>query len=353
MKKLITSTFTLAIALLFSAGMAFGQNTATTTQDGHDNSADISQTNSGNKATIYQKGHNNTVQLMNQTYLSNDAASGINEADISQVGSNNTVKNNGNYSGAIQSGASNLFSVDQDGSGNVVENIHQGTNDNISTNGVMKITQGKNAPGQDIHSSYNYVYHANQFGNANKLIVTQTDEDHVYVQAQVSTGEIGNTITINQLSWDSKVGHKDNGHGSGGYGVYQHGTENNIDIEQGAWAAAGTKKVANVFSDASYGSAGGQSIVQLGSENSLAIDQAGSHYGYGANGHYGDNVIGAVLQNGINNSATITQGLDADATANLLQFGDDNTATFVQTGVGGTATIKQLGNSNTASVTQQ
>jgi hypothetical protein len=348
MKKLITLTF----ALLFSAGIAFGQNSATTNQSGNNNSAKVAQHNSGNEATITQDGNKNTVQKMNQTYISNNDASGINVAYVSQVGNRNTIKNNGNFDGAIQAGASNSFSVDQDGKGNVVENIHQGTNSNLSTNGTMDITQGHNAPGEDIHNSYNYVYHADQFGNDNHLTVTQTDEDHVYVQAQVSKGLVGNTINIHQLSWDSKVGHKDNGHGSGGYGAYQQGSDNSMDITQGAWAAAGTQKVEDVFSNAPYDNAGGQSLVQFGKSNSLTIDQAGSSYGYGSNGHYGDNEIGAVLQNGYLNHASITQGLDVDATANLMQRGYNNGATIDQNGAGGTATIMQNGASNTSTITQ-
>src|SRR5699024_10044475 len=115
-------------------------------------------------------------------------------------------------------------------------------NGRLSTNGIMNIIQGRNAGGSlpSNKPNYNYVYHANQFGNANELYVKQNNEDKVFVQAQVSTGAVGNTIDINQTAWDSKVGHADNGHGSGGYGIYQKGTENDIDITQGSWAEAGS-----------------------------------------------------------------------------------------------------------------
>jgi hypothetical protein len=314
MKKLITLTF----ALLFSAGIAFGQNSATTSQSGNNNQAKIAQHNSGNEATINQDGNNNTVQKMDQTYLANNGASGINVADISQVGSNNTVKNNGNYSGAIQSGASNSFSVDQAGKGNVVENIHQGTSSNISTNGIMDIVQGKNAGGDYRWPNYNIVYHASQFGNGNELHVKQNEEDHVYVQAQISTGETGNFISIYQNGYESNVGHKDNGHGSGGYGIYQNGTNNSMNIQQDTHSHAGTKTVSAVFGSADNGGHGGQSLIQLGSDNSFTAVQAGN-----------GSTIEALLQNGVGNNASITQGMGAQ-TAGVSQVGNGNTSIITQ-----------------------
>ncbi len=317
MKKLITSAFTLTIALLFSAGMAFGQNNATTQQSGNNNSAKIAQHNSGNEATIVQDGNNNTVQKMDQTYLANSDANGVNVADIKQVGNKNTVKNNGNYDGAIQAGASNLFHVDQDGKGNVVENIHQGKSGNISTNGIMDIVQGKNAGGDYRWPNYNVVYHANQFGNGNELHVKQNEEDGAYIQAQVSTGETGNFINIYQNGHESMVGHKDNGHGSGGFGAYQNGTNNSMDIQQETHSYAGGQTVNSVFS--SYtGDHGNQGLVQLGSDNTLSIDQGGN-----------GSTVGAVLQSGTGNTGTITQGAGAN-TASMLQSGTGNTTTITQ-----------------------
>jgi hypothetical protein len=338
MKKLITSTFTLAFALLFSAGIAFGQNNATTSQTGSGNKAKIAQHNSGNTATITQDGTNNSVvKKMDQTYVATNAASGVNVVTISQVGNKNTVKNNSNYGGAVQAGASNSFQVDQNGGGNLVENIHQGTPDNkyyskrLSSNGVINIIQGKDAPGTFAHYAYNKVYHADQYGNGNILNVTQRDENGAYIQAQVSTGQVGNTINITQTAAESMVGHADNGHGSGGYGAFQHGTNNSMDITQGMHDAAGTQTVGSVFAGADNGGHAGQSLVQLGSDNSLTINQKdGSPYRVGGKNPGVGNVVKAVLQNGSGNSATITQSMGSHSTAGVSQVGTGNISTINQ-----------------------
>jgi hypothetical protein len=224
-----------------------------------------------------------------------------------------------------------------------VQNIHQGTADNLSTNGVMDITQGKHSNGNYNYPNYNYVDHASQFGNDNQLTVNQAEENHAYIQAQVSTGKTGNSIDINQKGIESSVGHKDNGHGGGGYGAYQNGTNNSMDITQGTHAYAGTKMVSDIFSGKEGYDAGGhgnQSLVQLGHDNSLMADQAG----------HGSTIV-AVLQNGAGNSADYTQAAGANM-AGSAQFGNDNQVTFTQGTGQNAAAVTQFGDGNTSTITQ-
>jgi hypothetical protein len=188
------------------------------------------------------------------------------------------------------------------------------------------------------------VYHASQFGNGNQLNVLQAEENHAYIQAQVSTGKTGNTININQLGIEGRVGHKDNGHGGGGYGIYQSGTNNSMDITQANNSKAGNNgTVGDAFSSYSgydAGGHGGQSLVQLGSDNSLTAMQ-------------GDNaVIGPVLQNGSGNTGDITQGAGA-VVGGLAQVGDNNTATIDQSAGQNNAAVTQFGDGNASTITQQ
>lgn len=323
MKKLITLTF----ALLFSAGMAFGQNTATTTQYGTNNEATVQQHSSGNKAIVNQgvpqgNAHDNFVHL-DQTYISGNGVTDINEITITQTGHGQDVgfeyhyNNDGEITGYdTQVGAGNKLTVTQNKHDNHVYRVHQGTADQISTNGIMDITQGGNKG----YGSYNFVAHAVQKGNANKLTVFQEEEDKIWIQAQVSTGQTGNSVNINQYGKESIIGHSAvqwNRPRHNGYGVYQHGTNNRMDIDQGTHAYAGSKRVNDVFSNYS-GLHGDQSLVQLGSDNVLTIKQNGA-----------GTTVGAVMQNGVGNMGTINQGMGAN-TANLMQWGDGNTATISQ-----------------------
>jgi hypothetical protein len=333
MKKLITLTF----ALLFSAGIAFGQNNATTSQSGNNNQAKIAQHNSGNSAVFTQSGNDNFAHL-NQTFLSGTGF-GINEAEITQMGQSQ-VEDYSDYIGAKQVGAGNSFKVLQAPKGQHVYDITQGSSDMPSWNGVINIEQGisfihqpnNGETPENVSTNYNIVYHASQFGNGNDLYVYQRDENRAYIQAQVSTaGDAadGNVIDIDQLGQESIVGQKINRQiEKQNYGAYQNGMNNVMDITQGTHDAAGTETVGSVFSSANNGGHGGQSLVQLGSDNTLTITQ---HDGGAATGFGGDyNTVEAALQNGMGNQATITQGAGSHSTAGVNQVGNFNTSTITQ-----------------------
>src|SRR5699024_10113782 len=88
MKKLITFTF----ALLFTAGMAFGQS---------------------NEAESQQNGDNNEVTVQ-QKYISDGSYTGANHVTTNQDGNKNTIKR------LSQAGAENIFNVTQKGDRNYV-----------------------------------------------------------------------------------------------------------------------------------------------------------------------------------------------------------------------------------------
>ena len=91
MRQLLKNTFTLALALVFTAGMAFGQdvNEATVDQDGSGSDADITQDINGADgssfdANVRQRGGSQTVTINQLASNSSDNGSGI--ADVIQLG---------------------------------------------------------------------------------------------------------------------------------------------------------------------------------------------------------------------------------------------------------------------------
>jgi hypothetical protein len=91
MRQLLKNTFTLALALVFTAGMAFGQSSTTNiTQLTNNNNASVDQNGQGLTATVVQKvGNLNTA-----TIRQNDDAGKTIESTIRQVGfKNNAVTN--------------------------------------------------------------------------------------------------------------------------------------------------------------------------------------------------------------------------------------------------------------------
>jgi hypothetical protein len=59
MRQLLRITATFALALVFTAGMAFGQdNTANVDQEGNENAAEIEHLGGDNESTVEQVGDN-------------------------------------------------------------------------------------------------------------------------------------------------------------------------------------------------------------------------------------------------------------------------------------------------------
>jgi hypothetical protein len=264
--------------------MAFAQNDADVEQDGDDNEATVQQ--------VYQSGW----------------TSGINQADVVQDGNGNKVKR------LRQVGASNTFSVTQDGDNNVVQSHpEQGVGNFASWNGSINITQNNDG---------NEVWDADQAGYGNSLTITQDGNDKANVEAQVSYGETEatNSITITQMSGANTVGISTHP----GSGAYQEGYNNTMDITQSGGASAGTvdKMVSEVNSTFFRGSAeGGQGLIQAGGNNTMTIDQDGA------------STVEFILQDGYTNTASVTQS-GLGNTAQVTQMGNGNSATINQSAGG-------------------
>jgi hypothetical protein len=333
MKKLITLTF----ALLFSAGIAFGQNTAVTSQKGDNNTATVNQGNGQNIVGIAQYGGNNNTANVSQKDGKNNALVGQNGdknvakvdqmyisggsdtrngAVVSQVGGSNTVLR------LHQAGAGNAFGVTQHGFNNIVS-IHPDQGD---ANGGAPSFDGN----IQIHQTGlgNKVWDADQAGYGNQLTIIQdggveggANIANVEAQVNLDEGTPANVINITQNGSDNVVG----GYGTDKAGAYQEGSGNTMNITQTGGAHAGTQHYLpsggpNSFTELYFRSQieGGQGLIQLGKNNQITTNQTGQSF------------IPVLYQNGEGNVFNVTQ-----------------------TGNGNTYTGYQVGNNNTAKVIQQ
>jgi hypothetical protein len=303
MKNLITLTF----ALLFSAGLAFGQNSATSSQNGTNNVVNVTQNPGKNKAVTSQNGVFNLIKI-EQVYEA-EGPRYQNVADVSQKGDNNQVAR------LHQDGSDNEFDVTQNGNGNIVtQHPYQGDSHGYSWIGNIQINQTGNK---------NKVWDADQAGWENALTVSQNgDNNIVNVEAQVNMNQLTgpNSISIAQKGNGNAVG----GYGTNEPGAYQEGKGNYMDIKQSGGASAGVKQYLPSDGHKSYtdyffrSKEGGQGLIQLGITNSLFIDQKG------------ESVIQTVYQNGKGNQAVINQ-TGAGNSAASYQTGEDNIVTITQT----------------------
>lgn len=298
MRKLLRTTLTTTIALLFTVGVAFGQqNDAEVTQQGQDNDASLTQEHQGssgqNFIDVYQEGTSNSIDNFAQYGSGNDAT-------IDQNGVSNTVRNNpeqgaqsgipgGGPNGASYNG---LVTIDQDGEGNTVWDL-------------------------------------DQIGSQNTAHIRQEGEDNfadVETQYSVNDMQEGNLAEITQTGNRNVVG---NDRAPGNRGIHQQGTSNELSLTQtGNDNVGGLKTLseAGISSLGPNGLVGGgeqfggrQALVQAGEGNSLTISQDGQ------------DKIEFVLQNGVGNTGMITQlGGAASNQASLVQRGSNNTATVTQ-----------------------
>lgn len=116
MRQLLKITATFALALVFTAGMAFGQNNANVEQrGGNQNNATITHSNSGNDSRILQVGsHNRATVEANAGYFT----------DQDQIGNRNVA---------------NIETFDHGGPGNIkVTQFQRGNRNNANVEGFGK-----------------------------------------------------------------------------------------------------------------------------------------------------------------------------------------------------------------------
>jgi hypothetical protein len=201
MRQLLRTTATVFVALVFTAGMAFGQDNeshisqvgsnieATVNQDGSDNYSDLDQSEDftgGHSATIEQIGENNYSNIQTQN--------GGGTANVYMKGDNNELvdwktRERGGF-GANQKNGLNVFDLDITGDNNSVGMTQEfgdaATVDLNGDNNTLGLRQLSNANYQeeDFHTASITVN-----GSDNQLTVNQAGPNG-------GTGGTGNSATV-------------------------------------------------------------------------------------------------------------------------------------------------------------
>jgi hypothetical protein len=258
MRQLLKTTFTVFVALVFTAGMAFGQDSRSTIdQDGDDNAANIEQVGadhgskvtqdtrgfgSGNEAVVRQNSGSGNYNELSQTVQAT--------ARIDQVGSDNTS--------LLSQGGQNSATVYQEGDGN-----------RLARYGALgkKATQ-KNGTGA--------------FANgANSLFLRQVGNDNTVGLLQEAGADAGITL---------------NGDGNT-VGVRQKGDYNSTR-QTATVNVTGSQNTVDIFQGPRFGlGADGQTGTAIidGSSNFVDFDQMAA------------NSFSKATINGSNNSAVVVQ----------------------------------------------
>jgi len=247
MRQLLKNTFTLALALVFTAGMAFGQsnNNAQIDQTGDENSANIDQ--GGNSvADLRQEGVLNQIDLAQEGFglagqdTEIDQIGNRNEADVTSS-SGNGLQGNGNELDIVQRGNLNTFET--------------------------PTMQG-----------YKNDYDVNQVGNKN------------YAKIETRFGA-GGQVGESTISIIQKFGNNNAGNITATYGGNNHA----LEIKQ----KFGDSNVASITHELPQGASGVDGLVgrvtQLGSKNKATIDLFAET---------SDRAV--VTQDGFDNYATVT-----------------------------------------------
>jgi hypothetical protein len=223
MRQLLKNTFTLALALVFTAGMAFGQSNETV----------VEQINDGNDATVNQVGQLNAADVNQGVDQEvNELANNLFGSDITgQVGPGTA---NDNEVTVTQEGTRNLVAASQGYAGNF-----NGTRAGIAEGNEATITQLGNRnvalPAQGLRGgeAYDNAYTILQDGNRNDATVAQGNNTGI---------AINNDATIEQFGSDN-VGTILQGQPSqvtfGGFRatnslaeIFQDGTNNTATVNQ-------------------------------------------------------------------------------------------------------------------------
>jgi hypothetical protein len=208
MRKLLKITTTFVVALIFTAGMAFGQNNADVDQSVGSAEATIEQTNDGNSALLTQQGNNladidqhgnNTFEGFmgaNRALQKNwDGSSGdLNEIDVDMNGRFSTV-------GVTQEGRGSEIDITQEGGINFVAQVEQlGTNNDVDIrqtgNQYAKVTQD----GASLTADVTQGLAGPDTAPNDKVLIDQDGFMHnaVVTQVQPGGGRNGNTVDVTQ-----------------------------------------------------------------------------------------------------------------------------------------------------------
>ena len=263
---------------------ANAQNTASTSQSGNDNSADV-----------------------NQTYVAGDVST-MNVATIVQVGSNLDAR-------ARQQGAGNLVDIDQSGNAHSAraEELLGYSNDIeiVQTGGdAAAQTGGNNDARISVRGDLNEVY-IGQDGDRNRVNVnmqTQQNDGNILDLQQVGSGNQldmrfksrndDNTVTTYQIGTGNTLGAV--GGGADGVTFENQADDNTLDAYQDGESNAAQITftefaLTNTVNLDQFGAGNDATILVTGDNNMATVLQDGT-------GNMAD-----VMQNGSGNTATITQ----------------------------------------------
>jgi hypothetical protein len=287
MRQLLRTTATVFVALVFTAGMAFGQSTAT---------ADVEQSGSNNNANVNQNitGGPSLEAFVEQTV-------GSAEADIDQITDNSgkknvvDVKQSGNNLAEVQQGAQGKIGL-SNSEVRLTQNNTEGSGGKLNEAYINQFSGGAKVKGVRQSRSL-------QEGVGNFLEITQ----EVGFTAKALTEQVGNNnrIELSQTSF---------GGGAEVAEIVQEGNENAARLTQEGGAFADVDQ----FGDNNLlrGFDGPESVAQQGSDATLTLQQNGS-----------ENAAWVYQES--NNIATITQNSTGDV-AKVHQMGSSNTATVTQ-----------------------
>jgi hypothetical protein len=379
MKKL----FTLAFALVFSTGIAFGQsNSSSVNQAGNGNGATVNQAGSQNASVIDQFAQGTaggqavaaTATITqtgadNMSLLDQSAFFGNSEATITQIGDQNNVYGTSSSNAFKQSNGGGVADVYMEGDQNTLYSLRG------------EAQKNDNMFDLDILGSGNDVGMTQEFGDGT-VNVTGDDNDvelrqlaganyqlSNYHTATIKIGGNGSTGNSNTVLVDQeKLTGGTGGVNNGATVKVLRGDLNTVDVQQ-------------------FGSDNRQSIEVDGNSNTITAAQTGDNNGLylnargtgpgsskifsGAGGvdgnsftmtqHGDDNLVDAGFD-GVGNEITIMQ----DGTGNLVDgpmagrfdsdglaiIGDGNMVDVMQTGNGHVSTKMVMGDNNVIDVTQ-
>jgi hypothetical protein len=371
MKRLVS----LLVAVFFMTGMVVAQNnTATTTQNGNGNNAEVEQLGKdhesiidqdtwgeGHDAVVHQNSGDNNYSNLTQTQRGADATvdqigsdnqsrlnqHGPNDAEIYQEGDGNVV---GSYSD-LQSKAwqkngnsfpsdKNFLDVDQVGNNNKAgvwqEHHAEATILQEGSANEAYVKQQSNPAGgtlnwadidQDGTENFADIYQKGEGNDANVRHQQNSNESYQHIEGN-------NNYTNGNLHGDNNVTDQTQiGNGNWSYAVASYGAvKNTIKTEQYGSDNYAKGRVTSSYSSVSKDNT--MNIVQDGDMNKSYNLIEGSH-----------NDID-VLQDGKGNIA----GTHTDY--GIIQMGDHNVADLDQLSNNNNATIHQYGNHNTANVIQ-
>jgi hypothetical protein len=371
MRKLLRTTFTLAFALVFTAGLAFGQNnnSATIKQAQSGNQATSNQTGSGGTAFIDQKGVSNIAQIdqagngnlariVGQTGFGNTATStqdaatrnsqviieqkgdgftkpGVTAQQFGQSGSRiNVLARRTGVGGDVdvtqQNGRNNLIDVDLFGNSYVVDVDQVDGSDNkafVTQNNGTGLIAPTNSEAKVRQEGSRNTTRVTQDGKGHKSVATNNGDGNTLVQKQSGT---------NQFQRIESDGNRNT------FRVTQMGSGNDLYVNgRGTGPGLNTSRGAdrNTFTATQDGSDLVASGSIDGTGNRITLDQLGSDNTItGGSGLFS---AGGFQVRGDRNTLTI------------YQDGSSHTATALIDGTGNTETITQMGSNNTASITVQ